>query len=258
MQKENNPTLRIPTHVAIIMDGNRRWVNSKSLKETEGHKVSVERIKEIIAYCAKIGVRHVTFWAFSTENWKRNEEFLRNIFQLFRFILDKRKDFFDDLAGNGGEIHILGDLSRFPGDIVSKIEGYLELQKKGLMKKTIDVNFALNYGGRDELIRAFKKIMEKGYKSTEITPELVGQHLDTVGQPDVDLMIRTGGEIRTSGFLLWQLNYAEYYFSKTYFPDFGVGEFKLALEEFSRRNRRFGGDNKPPGSYPEPIRPDFQ
>ena len=243
MANELSKDQKTPAHVAIIMDGNRRWARQHDLKEIEGHKKGVDRIKELVKYATKIGVKSITFWAFSTENWTRDRSFLKDIFWLFRHVLNDRKDFFDDLVKSGGQIHILGNISKFPKDIVEKVNNYLSLP--GPRKKVIDVNFALNYGGRDELIRTVKKILDEGYTSKNVSVDLINRYLDTVGQPDVDLMIRTGGEIRTSGFLLWQLNYAELYFSKTYFPDFGKEEFEKALEDYSLRNRRFGGNTKP-------------
>lgn len=240
MSSNENP--KIPQHVAIIMDGDRRWSHSHNVEEIEGHKRSVDRIRELVEYAAKIGVKSITFWAFSTENWGRSQSFLNDLFSLFRHVLFQQKDFYEDLTQSGGRMHVLGDLSKFPADIVNKVNEYLNLP--GPSKKIIDVNIALNYGGRDELLRALKKIVGKGTPPEQITAELVSESLDTAGQPDVDLMIRTGGELRTSGFLMWQLNYAEFYFPKTYFPDFGVEEFKKALNDFALRDRRFGGDTK--------------
>lgn len=230
----------IPNHVAIIMDGNRRWARSCGLKDIEGHKKGVDRIKELVKYAAKIGVKSITFWAFSTENWSRDQSFLKDIFWLFRHVLNDRKDFFEDLVKSGGQLHILGDISKFPKDIVEKINSYLALP--GPKKKIIDVNIALNYGGRDELIRAIKKIIDDKHSSKNISVDLINRYLDTTGQPDVDLLIRTGGELRTSGFLPWQLNYAELYFTKSFFPDFGPNELDKALEDYSLRDRRFGGN----------------
>lgn len=232
----------IPNHVAIIMDGSRRWARSHGLEEIEGHKKGVERIKELVEYAAKIGVKSITFWAFSTENWTRDQSFLKDIFWLFRHVLNERKDFFEDLVKSGGQLHILGDIGKFPKDIVEKINSYLSLP--GPKKKIIDVNFALNYGGRDEIIRAFKKILSSGHSPGDINVDLINQNLDTSGQKDVDLLIRTGGELRTSGFLLWQTNYAEFYFTKTFFPDFGKEDFEKALEDYTLRDRRFGGNTK--------------
>lgn len=244
MSEGKSIIFKVPTHVAIIMDGSRRWAAEKNLKEIEGYQKGVGRIKELVRRAAEVGVRSITFWAFSTENWTRDKNFLKDIFWLFRHVLNNRRDFFDDLTRSGGRIHVLGDLSKFPKDIVEKINDYLKLP--GPAKKLIDVNIALNYGGRDELVRAIKKIIETGHTAEEVTGDLVSQYLDTSPQPDVDLMIRTGGNLRTSGFLLWQLNYAEFYFTNTYFPDFGSSEFDQALEEYSHRHRRFGGDNQNP------------
>lgn len=232
----------IPNHVAIIMDGNRRWARQNGLREIEGHKKGVDRIKELAKYAAEIGIKSITFWAFSTENWNRDQSFLKDIFWLFRHVLNEKTEFFDYLVKNGGQLRILGDISKFPTDIVEKINNYLSLP--GPKKKIIDINFALNYGGRDELIRAIKKILNGGYSPNDINVDLVSQYLDTAGQSDVDLLIRTGGELRTSGFLLWQTNYAEFYFTKTFFPDFGKEEFIKALEDYNLRDRRFGGNTK--------------
>lgn len=238
---EKQPAL--PRHVALIMDGNRRWARARGSKEIEGHFRSIERVKEIVEESIRRGVKNLTFWAFSTENWRRHHAFINDIFSVFRFVLEKRTSFFEELTQNGGHLHILGDVTKFPQDIVQKIGAYLK--EPAPVKKTIDVNFALNYGGRDELLRAFHKIVEAGYKPNEISTAVINNHLDTAGQPDVDLMIRTGGELRTSGFLMWQLNYAEFYFTKTFFPDFGKREFQKALDDYAQRERRFGGDAQP-------------
>ncbi len=229
---------KVPRHVAIVVDGNRRWAREKGLPDIAGHKKAVDNLEPLIGRAAEHGVEAITFWAWSTENWKRNREFVDDIMSLFREVL-RRKKTWQRLLEKGGEMRILGELSRFPADIVNQINQHLKQKPK---KRQIWVNIALNYGGRDEIIRAFKEIVARGHRPEEITAELISQHLDTAGQPDVDLMIRTGGEKRTSGYLIWQSAYAEFYFTDTYMPDFTPEQFDQALLEFSQRNRRFGGD----------------
>jgi undecaprenyl diphosphate synthase len=235
------PSEKIPKHIAIVMDGNRRWARARSLREIEGHRKAAENIKPLVERCARLGVKHLTFWAFSTENWKRNKAFINDIMILFREYLGK-KDLFEELKQKGGEVRVLGDLGRFPKDIRESVSFYLAQAKP--QEKKININLALNYGGRDEILRAVRKVIDQSVKKEELTEELFSQFLDTAGQPDPDLVIRTGGEIRLSGYLLWQAAYSEFYFTDTLMPDFGPSELDKAIVEYSRRERRFGGDSK--------------
>lgn len=226
-------------HVAIIMDGNRRWARQRGMDPVEGHDhAAMEAIEPIIERCGELKIPFVTFWAFSTENWKRDEEEIKALFNVFRKGLRVLAARF---IQKGARMRILGDINKFPKDIAQKA---VELLQQSKNNTGVTVTFALNYGGRDEILRAVKKIVKGGYKESEVTEELFSSMLDTVGVPDPDMIIRTGGEQRLSGYLPWQAVYAELYFTPVLFPDFSVAEFDKAIEEYKRRDRRFGGDTK--------------
>lgn len=224
-------------HVAIIMDGNRRWAKQRGLEPVKGHEAAVKNaIEPIITYLADHKVPFVTFWAFSTENWKRDEAEIKAIFDIFRMGLNTLAI---KLIQKGARFRLLGDINKFPKDIAQKT---LELITNSKKNNTITTTFALNYGGRDEILRAVKKIVKDKIKPEDITEEVINSHLDTAGIPDPDLIIRTGGEKRLSGYLPWQSVYAELYFTPVLFPDFDTKQLALALNEFSQRDRRFGGN----------------
>ncbi len=226
-------------HVAIIMDGNRRWAKERGLEPVKGHEAAVkEAIEPIITYLADRKIPYVTFWAFSTENWKRDEEEIKAIFDIFRMGLNTLAI---KLIQKGAKFRLLGDINKFPKDIAQKT---LDLITKSKGNSTITTTFALNYGGRDEILRAVKKIVQAKLKPEDITETVFGSYLDTAGIPDPDLIVRTGGEKRLSGYLPWQSVYAELYFTSTLFPDFGPEELGQALDDFGKRDRRFGGDSK--------------
>lgn len=226
-------------HVAIIMDGNRRWAKARGLDPVEGHAYAAEKVIEpIIEHLANLKVPYVTFWAFSTENWKRDEEEINALMKIFRNALGPLATRF---MKRGAKMRLLGDINRFPKDIATKT---LELMNKTQKNTAITVTFALNYGGRDEILRAVKKVIKDKVKPEDLTEEKFSSYLDTAGIPDPDLIIRTGGEKRLSGYLPWQSVYAELYFTDTLFPDFTPEELDKALAEFARRDRRFGGDSK--------------
>ena len=225
-------------HVAIIMDGNRRWAKAKGLPPTDGHLFAAENaIEPLIEECQKQNIPYVTFWAFSTENWKRDKEELDALFSIFRSAFTGLALRF---AKRGAKLRILGDVSRFPQDIARQC---LEFINKTKDNNAITVSFALNYGGRDEILRAVKKIVSDGLSPDQITEENLASRLDTAGIPDPDLIIRTGGDKRLSGYLPWQAVYSELYFTDTLFPDFNVEQFKLALADYAKRDRRFGGNS---------------
>lgn len=222
-----------PSHVAIIMDGNRRWARKHRLSPIFGHRRAVEKIIEpLVEKAAQMNIKYLTFWAWSTENWKRQPRQVRAIMNLFRKQLKKTTD---RLKKRGVKINTIGDLSKLPQDIQKKI-------KKGVKDtkncQKITVIFALNYGGRNEIIRAVKKILKNPPKT--LTPKIFSSYLDTKNLPDPDLIIRTGGEKRLSGFLLWQSQYAELYFTDTLFPDFTPDKLVIAIKDFQSRHRRFG------------------
>jgi undecaprenyl diphosphate synthase len=222
--------ISIPKHVAFIMDGNRRWAKEHHLPVFEGHRKGEKRIEPIIDSAIEMGISHLTFWAFSTENWYRSNKEVHYLLNLFRHVLDKKIDSFHR---KNIKLSIIGDITKFPADIREKTKKWMDRMKDN---KKITVNIALSYGGRDEIMRA----VNKWRGNLELTEEEYEKYLDTAGQPDPDLIIRTGGEKRLSGFLLWQSEYAELYFTDIYWPDFTPEEFKKAVEDYSNRKRRFG------------------
>ena len=225
-------------HLAIIMDGNRRWAKARNLDPVKGHEYAAKNVIEpIIEKCVELKIPYVTFWAFSTENWKRDEEELKGLFNIFRFALGTLALKF---IARGAKLRILGDINRFPKDIAGKV---LEMMAKSAKNDAITVTFALNYGGRDEILRAVKKIVSEKIPADQITEDVFAAHLDTAGIPDPDFIIRTGGDQRLSGYLPWQSVYAELYFTPILFPDFTPQELQNALDRFSSRDRRFGGDS---------------
>jgi undecaprenyl diphosphate synthase len=221
----------IPKHIAIIMDGNRRWAKERGLPVLEGHRrVTDDILEPLIEHAASVGVKYLTLWAWSTENWKRNAEEVSGIMTLFRNVIARR---WKRLSEKGVCIRIIGDINQFPPDIRDSILHVVEETKKNTK---ITVILALNYGGRDEIVRAIKKLKN----SSDVTADIVSDMLDTSGIPDPELIIRTGGEKRLSGFLLWQSNYSELYFPEWYMPDFTDDRLDQAVEEYQTRSRRFG------------------
>jgi undecaprenyl diphosphate synthase len=229
----------VPRHIAIIMDGNGRWAKNRGLPRTAGHKAGGETFRRIANYCRSIGVKYLTVYAFSTENWKRSEEEVSGIMLLLeRYLTEALRD----MEKNGVRFRFFGDLSRLrPGlrklceDAQSRSAGYNEVQ----------VNFCLNYGGRDEIIRAAKAFaadVAAGKRSADSLTEFEFEnYLDSAGVPDPELVIRPSGEQRTSNFLNWQSAYSEFVFMDVLWPDFMPEHLDKAIEEFYRRNRRFGG-----------------
>ncbi len=221
----------IPQHIAIIMDGNRRWAKERGLPTIEGHrKVADEILEPLIEHAANKGVKYITLWAWSTENWNRSSAEVSAIMKLFHHIIQNR---WGRLHEKGVKIRVIGDISKFSPDIKDAITKVIEQTKNNTRITAI---FALNYGGRDEVIRAIKKI--KNFK--EMTTETFGNALDTGGIPDPELIIRTGGEQRLSGFLLWQSEYSELSFPSWYMPEFIPKKLDELIEEFHSRQRRFG------------------
>ncbi len=225
--------LFLPKHVAMIMDGNRRWARQKGLPVFVGHRYGFNRIEPTVTHASDLGISHVTFWAFSTENWNREKKEVEALLNLFRRMFTG--SMVAKLKKNNVCAVALGDISAFPKDIAEGIEKVVKDTKNNT---GITVNFAINYGGRAEILHAVKKIIKENPK--EITEEVFGRHLYTNGQPDPDLIIRTGGEQRLSGYLPWQGVYSELYFTPKYWPDFNEKEFNIALMDFVSRTRRFG------------------
>lgn len=226
---------KIPKHIAIILDGNRRWARKKGLSVSEGHKEGAKNLERIVEHCRKLGVKHLTVYALSTENWrKRAKKEVEGIFGLLIRIVKEKKE---EYRKRGIKLTVLGNFQAFPLKVRRAIEEMLKIVKK---HERIKCNIALNYGARDEIIRAIQNMMKDGVKPSEVNEELVNQYLYTKDAPDPDLIIRTGGELRLSNFLLWQLSYAELYFTDTLWPDFGPKELDKAILEYNKRKRRFG------------------
>ncbi len=230
---------RIPRHIAIIMDGNGRWATKRALPRKAGHKAGAQTLEKISQFAMKLGVKHLTVYAFSTENWKRSDEEVKGIMDLLRNYLDT---YIDRAKADEVCVHIIGDIYRLDKDIQEKI---IELEHLTKNKTGMILHIALNYGGRDELLRAMKRIgkrIEMGeVKAKDIDENLIASSLDTAGIPDPELLIRTSGEERISNFLLWQIAYSEFSFSEKLWPDFTEDDFKLAIYQYQNRNRRFGG-----------------
>ena len=226
--------LNIPTHVAIVLDGNGRWAKKKHMPRTYGHKNGAENVVDICLYAKKRGVKYMTLYAFSTENWKRPLEEVNYLMKLvIKFIESK----LDILMAENCKLNFIGDLEKLPA---STKEICIRAMEDTKDNDEITLNIALNYGGRDEIVHAFKAMMDDGISKEDITEEMISSYLYTKDQPDPDLLIRPGGELRLSNFLIYQLAYAEFYFTDTLWPDFDRKAFDEALEEFSRRNRRYG------------------
>lgn len=236
---ETMDKLQPPKHIAIIMDGNGRWAKQRGLPRTAGHKAGAETFRNIASYCNKIGVRYLTVYAFSTENWRRSEEEVSGIMTLLGAYL---KEALRDMEKNRVCIRFFGDLSRLSPELRQLC---LETQDKSSVYGGAQVNFCLNYGGRDEIIRGIRKYaadVAAGMRDPDcLTEEVFSSYLDSYGVPDPELVIRPSGEMRTSNFLPWQTVYSEFVFMNVLWPDFGPADLDAAIEEYHRRNRRFGG-----------------
>lgn len=226
--------IKTPSHVAIILDGNGRWAEQKNMPRTFGHKNGAENVVDISIHAKKRGVKYLTLYAFSTENWKRPKKEVDYLMKLLiKFVNDK----IDQLMEEDCKLNFLGDLSAIPDQTRQAVELALDRTKDN---KSLFINIALNYGGRDELVHAFKSIISQGYKAEDIDEKLISENLYTKDIPDPDLLIRPGGELRISNFLIYQIAYSELYFTDKLWPDFSYEDFDKAIEEYSRRNRRFG------------------
>jgi len=225
---------KIPTHIAIIMDGNGRWALSRGLPRIAGHRAGTENLRRVIEACIEFGITYLTLYAFSTENWGRPEEEVQGLMQIVEDVIDRE---LQELHDQGVQLRHIGRLDRINPILRDKVLHAVEYTKEN---KRLVLNIAFNYGGRDEIVCAIQRMIEDGVKAEQVTDELVSQYLFTEGVPDPDLIIRTSGELRGSNFLIWQGAYCEWYFTPTYWPDFDKEQLRLALEEFSHRERRYG------------------
>ena len=231
--------MQIPNHIAIIMDGNGRWAKKRGLPRTAGHAAGAEAFRRTANYCRSIGVKYLTVYAFSTENWKRSQEEISGIMKLMGKYL---KEALRDMDKNRVRFKVFGDISRLSPELQTLC---LDAQEKSANYDDVQVNFCLNYGGRDELVRAAKAFAEDvaagKCKPDALTEDLLSSYLYSADVPDPELIIRPSGEMRTSNFLLWQSAYSEYVFLNVLWPDFQPKDLDAAIEEYNRRNRRFGG-----------------
>ncbi|MEK7324676.1 MAG: isoprenyl transferase [Chloroflexota bacterium] len=225
----------IPAHVAIIMDGNGRWAKQRGLPRVAGHRAGTDNLRRVIEACVEFGIRTLTIYAFSTENWRRPAEEVSGLMMIFEEVIDRE---LDELNRNGVQLRHIGRLEGLKPAFADKVRQAVKLTSGN---NRLVLNVAFNYGGRAEIVEAVRAIVAKGAPPEAVTEELIANHLYTAGQSDPDLIIRTSGEIRVSNFLIWQGAYSEYYIAPVYWPDFDKEQLRLALEEFVKRHRRFGG-----------------
>lgn len=239
MAKKLKPEWKIPEHVAIIMDGNGRWAKKRGLPRNMGHRQGGKTVELICEEAYKLGIKYVTLYAFSTENWSRPEDEVSALMSLLRSYM---KDCVKQAEKNKMRVKVIGDITRLDADLQESIR---VLEKESEKNTGLRFQIALNYGGRDEMVRAVKRlaedVKENKVSAEEINPDLISSYLDTAGIPDPDLLIRTSGEQRLSNFLLWQLAYTEFYFPDVLWPDFSKDDLIDAIEYFNTRERRYGG-----------------
>jgi undecaprenyl diphosphate synthase len=233
--EESNETLiKIPTHVAVIMDGNGRWATARGLPRLAGHRAGTENLRRVIRACVEFGVQYLTIYAFSTENWGRPKEEVDGLMNILADVIDKE---LAELNDEGVQLRHIGRLESLEPRLRAKVLKAVDQTKNN---NRLVLCIAWNYGGRDEIVCAIHKMFEDGLKAEQITDDLVSRYLFTAGIPDPDLIIRTSGEMRTSNFLIWQAAYAEWYTTPILWPDFDKDELLKALKEFGSRDRRFG------------------
>lgn len=233
-KRELPPLLKTPQHIAIIMDGNGRWAQARGLPRPAGHRAGTENLRQIIEATVEFGVRMLTIYAFSTENWNRPAAEVRALLQLLRHVLDTE---LSKLHENGVRLRHIGRVEGLPDDLLQRIREAEDLTRHNTR---LAVNIAFNYGGRAELVDAVRRLLAEGCTPGAVTEQTIADHLYTSGAPDPDLVIRTAGEMRLSNFLIWQAAYAEYYSSPVFWPDFGREELYRALVAYQERDRRFG------------------
>lgn len=229
---------KLPKHIGFIMDGNGRWAQNRNMPRKIGHREGAETFRNIVKYCKKIGIEYVTFYAFSTENWKRPEDEVNELMKLFDGYLDEVREY----TKENTRLIFLGDKAAFSKDMMQKM---IDIEEYSKDFDGMTLMLAMNYGGRDDIVNAAKKlakmVADKEIKAEDIDEKIMSTFLYTKGLPDVDLLIRPSGEMRISNFLIWQSAYAELYFTDVLWPDFTPKKLDKALEEYASRNRRFGG-----------------
>lgn len=227
--------MKIPQHVAIILDGNGRWAKAKGMPRNYGHAQGAKNVERICEDAHHMGIKYLTVYAFSTENWRRSKEEVDALMSLLRSYM---KTCVKTAKKNHMRVRVIGDKTGLAPDIQSSIA---DLERESREQDGLNFTIAINYGSRDEIRRAVQKIAAEGIRPEDITEEVISEHLDTAGIPDPDLLIRTSGELRLSNYLMWQLAYAEFYFTDVHWPDFDREELKKAVERYNQRERRYGG-----------------
>jgi len=230
----------IPNHVVLFPDGNRRWAKKRGLPGLKGHQKGHEKFKDFLSWCQKRGVKIITVFGFSTENWKRSKKEVNYLMRLFLNGLKKKKEI-DKFQKSGVKVKIIGQKKKLPKPLQKVISS---VEKLTSQNKNFQLNLAVSYGGRWDILQAVKKIVQQKIPSGKITEDLLNSFLSTAGLPAPDLVIRAGGERRFSNFLLWQAAYSELYFSPKLWPDFTEKDLDKALKDYNQRQRRFGGDHK--------------
>lgn len=231
----------LPIHIGFIMDGNRRWAKERGLTTPQGHKAGADNLERIVDECYRLGIKHITFYAFSTENWSRPAAEVSALMTLFSRYLDdliRRWKTRENEIYHHTRIRFLGDMSQFDRSFLDRVE-YIE-HMSDTMDVRMTMNIALNYGGRADILQAVNRAIQEGV--TQLTEQDIADRLYTAGQPDPDLIVRTGGEMRLSNFLLWQASYSEYYSDPCYWPDFDEARLHAALDAYEKRVRKFGGN----------------
>ena len=227
-------TPRVPYHLAIIMDGNGRWAKSQGKPRHEGHRAGTENLRRILKACSEFGIKILTIYAFSTENWGRPPAEVAFLMRILESVIDREME---DLHANGVQLRHIGHLEGLQSHLQKKVRQAIEMTRNN---DRLILNVAFNHGGRDEIVNAVRRIVADGVPADQVTEDLIAYYLFTGGQPDPDLIVRTSGEMRVSNFLIWQGAYAEYFVTPTYWPDFGRDELRKALDEYASRERRFG------------------
>ena len=225
---------KVPTHIAIIMDGNGRWAAARGLPRLAGHRAGTENLRPVIRACVEFGIQYLTIYAFSTENWGRPQEEVEGLMHIIEDVIDKE---LLELHKEGVRLRHIGRLEQLNPSLRDKVLHAVELTKNNTR---LNLNIAFNYGGRDEIVCAIRAMLRDGVKPEDVNEQLIGQYLFTAGTPDPDLIVRTSGEMSISNFLIWQGAYSEWYVTNAYWPDFDKEELRKALLDYGQRERRFG------------------
>ena len=233
-KKKQAPPSRVPTHIGIIMDGNGRWAQARGLPRLAGHRAGTENLRRVIEACIEFGIKYLTIYAFSTENWGRPLDEVQGLMNIIEDVIERE---LEELNDQGVQLRHLGRLDRLKPALRERVMHAVEVTQHN---DRLILNIAFNYGGRDEIVCAIQRMIRDGVKAEEVTDQLVSQYMFTAGVPDPDLIIRTSGELRSSNFLIWQGAYSEWYFPSAYWPDFDKEELRKALEDYSKRERRYG------------------